>query len=262
MIWICSICLLLLALWFFFNALNERRWVEAHSHDETVASDKGLLPNFSSITGSGVLASDRKFSLNEENSPFARAVEKVRQTTGDYGDKFLQAKANAARINDPDQRPGSAGEENTLFGRTVARVSKGSERIEQKLKSKLQNVGADGSGTGESAMARASRKVISSSEAVGQKVADRARKIAQGSGDGFSASDENGMFSKVVSGVSSSVKKIESKIDSTVKNARGSKENSEDLVTRVAAKVDDKVNQLDGKNASTAGEKATETIDR
>ena len=38
MIWIATLCLLAVAAWLFFNALNERRWVEAHSHDETVAA--------------------------------------------------------------------------------------------------------------------------------------------------------------------------------------------------------------------------------
>ncbi|MGK0321637.1 MAG: hypothetical protein ACI9JP_003831, partial [Granulosicoccus sp.] len=50
MIWITTLCLLAVALWLFFNALNERRWVEAHSHDETVASDEGLLPSLTGLT--------------------------------------------------------------------------------------------------------------------------------------------------------------------------------------------------------------------
>ena len=50
MIWIATLCLLAIAVWLFFNALNERRWVESHSHDETVASDEGLLANFTALT--------------------------------------------------------------------------------------------------------------------------------------------------------------------------------------------------------------------
>lgn len=249
MIWICTICLLLIAAWLFFNALNERRWVHAHSHDETVASDQGFLPSFSALTGTGALSADGKVSIDEENSGFARAVKKVKQTTDKYGEKFIESKANAARIDDPEQRPGSASEENTLFGRAVARVGAGAGRMEQKLEARVNRYksgGAD-SGENESAFARASRKVVSSSEAIGQKVATRARNLAQGQGDGYSATDENGMFSKVVGTVKSGVGKIESKIDAKANNARNADAEREDLLTRVSAKVGNKMNELDDK---------------
>ena len=55
MIWITTLCLLAVFAWLLFNGLNERRWVQAHAHDETVAQDEGLLPSLSSLSGSGGL---------------------------------------------------------------------------------------------------------------------------------------------------------------------------------------------------------------
>lgn len=49
--WIATLCLLAIAAWLFFNALNERRWVETHKHDETVASDEGLFASLTALTG-------------------------------------------------------------------------------------------------------------------------------------------------------------------------------------------------------------------
>lgn len=53
MIWIATLCLLAVAAWLIMSALNEKAWVDAHSHDENVAADKGLLSGFSTVTGTG-----------------------------------------------------------------------------------------------------------------------------------------------------------------------------------------------------------------
>ncbi|PID60651.1 MAG: hypothetical protein CSB44_09735 [Gammaproteobacteria bacterium] len=51
MIWIVTLCLLFVAAWLFFNAMNEREWVQAHIHDDLVAADKGLFPALDGLTG-------------------------------------------------------------------------------------------------------------------------------------------------------------------------------------------------------------------
>ena len=89
MIWITSLCLLAVFAWLVFNGLNERRWVQAHAHDETVASDEGLLPSLSSLTGSGGLPgvaasagaglTKTMHTVREKSGP---ALEKIKEKSG------------------------------------------------------------------------------------------------------------------------------------------------------------------------------------
>ena len=89
MIWITSLCLLAVFAWLVFNGLNERRWVQAHAHDETVASDEGLLPSLSSLTGSGGLPgvaasagaglTKTMHTVREKSGP---ALERVKEKSG------------------------------------------------------------------------------------------------------------------------------------------------------------------------------------
>ena len=53
MLWLISLILIGIIVWLFMNALNEKQWVDAHSHDEEVAQDPGLFGSFSSATGTG-----------------------------------------------------------------------------------------------------------------------------------------------------------------------------------------------------------------
>ena len=89
MIWITTLCLLAVFAWLVFNGLNERRWVQAHAHDETVASDEGLLPSLSSLTGSGGLPgvaasagaglTKTMHTVKEKSGP---ALERVKEKSG------------------------------------------------------------------------------------------------------------------------------------------------------------------------------------
>jgi len=49
MIWLITLFLLAVFAWFLLNGLNEKQWVDAHMHDETVASDKGLFASFTAL---------------------------------------------------------------------------------------------------------------------------------------------------------------------------------------------------------------------
>lgn len=260
MIWICTVLLLVVSAWLFFNALNERRWVQAHSHDESVASDEGFLPSFTARTGSGILGADGKVSISQENSTFGRAVSKLQEKTANFGDKFLESKVSAARIDDPEQRPKSASEENTLFGRAVARVSDNAERMDQKIVAKMKTATSKmpsvptSTGELESLVERTARKVSDKSEDVGHLIANRAKNIAQGVGGYISESDKNSVLGKVSGGMG--------KIGAKVASARSSKTNTdEDLITRIASKVGNKINEMDGKIA-TAGKKAASKLDK
>lgn len=45
MFFLAFILFAILIAWLVINGLNEMRWVQAHSHDEEVASDKGIIPS-------------------------------------------------------------------------------------------------------------------------------------------------------------------------------------------------------------------------
>ncbi len=259
MIWISTLCLLAIAAWLFFNALNERRWVEAHSHDETVASDEGLLPSFTARTRTAQLQGDGKVSIDQENSRFARAVSKVQEKTAKYGEKFVESRAAAARISDTDERPASAGDENTVFGRMVAKVGAKAASIDDKLDAKMKEASrqtnssfADNDDDSGSFFERASKKVSQRSDEITQRMANRARNAASGYGDGRRAADEEGVFGKMVNKVSSGIESVEKKVEKRLASSRVDSdtkglESSDDLITRVSAKVGTRINEIDEK---------------
>ena len=241
MIWIATLCLLVLAAWLFFNALNERRWVQAHSHDETVASDEGLLPSFS--RRKGVVGVDGKVSIDQEDGLFAAAVSRVQEKTAQYGERFFESKAAAARIGDGEQRPQSAKDENTLFGRAVARIGASAERIDHKLDQKIKAASSQTSHAGthggedEGLFARTTRKVAAKSDQISQRVAHGAKNMAKGYSDNRAASGDDGMFGKMVGKVSDGLDKFESRVGSKVSQSTASSPKNDDLVSRVASKV-------------------------
>ena len=232
MIWICTLCLLFVAAWLFFNALNEKRWVEAHSHDESVASDEGLFGGFSLRTGTGATGVDGKVSIDQENTRFARAVSKVKNQTTVWGDKLIESKVSAARIKDGEQRPSSIREENTLFGRAVARVSGAADRREQKFGDSMSSSSHQGDATGSSSgsseglVARTSRKVAAKSDEVSQMVSKGAKNLSQNLS-------------------SRRAKTEESSVDSTMDDTkRGAESNEADPAARASAKISDSISQM------------------
>lgn len=255
MIWICSLFLLVVAAWFFFNALNERRWVEAHSHDETVASDEGLLSAFSTRTGTGPQSPDGKVSIDQENSRFAKAVQKVQDKTSGYSKK-LESKLTEARNDDPAQGPLSASEENTLFGRAVAVVSEKTSKMEESFKGKVQQgMSSRSSGdNGESLFERTRKHVAATSDDVSKRVASGAKNLAGNfSGDG-KLGKSAALFSNAGDKVSSGMQKFERKLGDKVASAR---ESDKDIVSRVAEKVGNTMEKMD-KKRTTASQSESE----
>ncbi|MEE9320477.1 MAG: hypothetical protein V3U76_08530 [Granulosicoccus sp.] len=125
MIWIATICLLAIAAWLFFNALNERRWVEAHSHDDAVAADKGLFPSFSKP--------EDTYSVNQESTGIGKRVAKIRQKTTDMGNKLEQT---AAVSDGGGIRDKMRIKENSMLGGLTAKA----DAIENKIKSGSRQV--------------------------------------------------------------------------------------------------------------------------
>lgn len=94
-------CLILLFItaWLFMNGLNEKRWVDAHSHDEAVAADQGLLPGFTALTGTGGGLESAK---SQAGSKLQGAMDK--------------AKEGSAKLRD------RAGDENDSIGKAVSKT--------------------------------------------------------------------------------------------------------------------------------------------
>ncbi|MFK7994734.1 MAG: hypothetical protein AB8B87_11395 [Granulosicoccus sp.] len=244
MIWICTIFLLIVAAWLFFNALNERRWVQAHSQDETVAADKGLFPAFSTRTGTGSLPADGKLSINQESSIFARTVSRIQNSTSGLGEKYFDAKAAAARIDDPTQRPRSAREENTLFGRAVARIGAKAESIDQKLDVKMKQASSfiTRSANNEDPFARASRQVAATSVDMVDKMKKGAMNIHR------PKADDRTLFGKVLGKVSGGMEKFEAQVKTRASTTRSPEAKpDEDLVSRVTSKIGSTIKKLDKK---------------
>lgn len=244
MIWISTLCLLAIAAWLFFNAMNERRWVEAHSHDETVASDEGLIPGFSSRTGSS--GGTGKVSIDQEDSGFARAVAKVQNTTSKYGEK-LETKIAAAKSGDDD----------TLFGRTVTRVGESAQKMDRKLDEKLKsasrmvNTSKDALTAEGNLLDRAKHKVSATSDDMGRRMSEMAARRAESRE--ASGSSDSSPLDRIVGGVSGGISKMESKLDEQIAKGRAhvasrrSDGPQEDLLSRVTAKVGSTVSELDKK---------------
>ena len=232
MIWICTLCLLFVAAWLFFNALNEKRWVEAHSHDESVASDEGLFGGFSLRTGTGPSGVDGKVSIDQENTRFARAVSKVKNQTTVWGDKLIESKVSAARIKDGEQRPSSIREENTLFGRAVARVSNSADRREQRFGDSMnpsshEGGAADSSdGSSEGLVARTSRKVAAKSDEVSQMVSNGAKNLSRNLSSRRAKADDSNVDSRMAD------------------TRRGAESNEADPAARASAKISDSISQM------------------
>ena len=264
-----TVFLLALIAWLFFNGLNEKRWVEAHSHDESVASDKGFLPNFSTATRAMGLddAAGGKRSIEQENTPFARAVGKVKAKTARYSDG-LEKRAAAARISD-DARPASAADENTFFGRMVKTVKDSGEGIGGMLDARMQagrKAGEEaprgGSLTEEkSFLGRAAARIVNREEMMTNRLRERyARQVsstdasagtdAAGSGESPSAGADGGVFNRMVGKVADRLEGMEKKVDaklakSRVEGADRSNPQKDDFIGRMAARVGPTINAAD-----------------
>ena len=237
MIWIATLCLLAIAAWLFFNALNERRWVEAHSHDETVAADPGLLPDFSRMTSAMRADTDGKVSIDQEDTPFARAVAKVREKSGKASAKLEQRAADARERDDGD----------TFFGRAVAKVGGTVNTIEAKLDDRAQRAAETRSGslTEESSLfGRVSSRVARKEEEYGQRLHEKAVRRSATDEPPRSAGEEDGFFGRMVNRVSGQLDRMEQKIDAKAERARSA---DDDFMTRTSAKVGGKINEIDEK---------------
>ena len=265
MIWIVTLCLLATFAWFLFNGINERRWVEAHSHDEAVARDEGFLPSFSSVRAKVAPDAEGKVSIREEDSRFARAVAKVQEKTARAGG-YLEQKAAAARGD--GGRVDSVREEDSFFARASAKVGEVSGRVGEKLDERLARertkTSRDSAETGapvatdDGVFGRAVAKVAEKNESLERRAAERAKRRAEERRDkertaAGSDAPEGGFFDRMVDRVGTQSARLDAKLDERARRARESTDGSaardldgdDDFLSRVSAKVGRRINEAD-----------------
>jgi len=130
MIWIATVFLLFVVAWLFINGLNEKRWVESHSHDETVASDQGLFAGLGARTP--IASNDEKLSIDQENTRFARTASKLKNKTTRMG-SLIESNVQKAREAGSKQRGAAISAEPSSLERGAASVNLGARHPDQKL---------------------------------------------------------------------------------------------------------------------------------
>lgn len=212
MIWIATLCLLAVTGWLVLNALNERQWVEDHSHDETVAADPGFLPDMGKVS-KRVSDVKQQLSLEDDDTKLSRAVSKVQTSTGRVGER-LSSVARAARVDESEavryQGPTGA----TLIGAAAAKVGVDTDELGQRVKDK----------------AKSTLESQQRSDALFTKVSDKV----------------SGTVAAGMDKVNRTVKRSDANPTSAVE----ARENNDDLVNQVADKVDGVVSDIDEKSGS------------
>jgi len=210
MIWITTLCLLAVALWLFFNALNERRWVEDHSHDETVASDEGLL---ASLTGSTKTAGTSFGSGNE--SVIDRTAAKLKTSSDKLGEQVSGAKKSAEEMYERAKQSDGALGENSTVGRLAAKTKEKASDLNKKLDSGMKSASSlatgrpDADGNNESFL----KKAAATSGSVTQKVAQSVKSSADNLSGKTNAAGDESFLSKVAGKVSDGMSAVDQKLD-------------------------------------------------
>jgi len=239
MIWITTLCLLAVALWLFFNALNERRWVEAHSHDETVASDEGLFP---SLTGQTKTASEGGTPSTGQETPMERAAAKLKTGTQKLGGQISEAKKSAGEMYERAKQSDGALGENSTVGRLAAKTREKASALNQKLDSGMKSASSlksdSADGNGESFL----KKAAAGAGGVTQKVAQSVKSSADNLSGKTNAAGDESVLSKIAGKVSNGMNAVDQKLDQASAK-RASSGTKDDLVSQVksniGAKVDD-----------------------
>lgn len=265
MIWIASLCLLAVIAWLFLNALNERRWVQSHSHDESVAADKGFLPDFSNLTARMQADADGRVTLDHEDTRFARAVKKVQEKSAGLSER-IERKATEGRGRDDGD---------TFFGRMIEKVGGAATRLDDRLDERAKRAASgDRRALTEerSLFGRATARVARKQEEYGGRVRERvARKAATDRPAGRIG--EEGYFGRMVDKVSGRLDKVERKLDDQAAKARGDYvapppsaddgKEKEDFLIRASRRIGTRINEIDEKivdKSKTASDKIDKTM--
>ncbi|MBX2881702.1 MAG: hypothetical protein KTR32_17275 [Granulosicoccus sp.] len=126
MIWITTLCLLLVIAWLLFNGLNERRWFKAHGDHESEEATEGLMYRLSKSSGG-----------EGEDNLFGKAVSGVRER-GSKFDKRLKEKLEVGRQKFENSEVSSNPKE--FLAKTAGKVATSSENLSQQVAARAKNM--------------------------------------------------------------------------------------------------------------------------
>jgi len=138
MIWIITLFLIALFAWFLLNGLSEKQWVDAHMHDETVASDKGLFASFTALGDGdgedkvGNVMQNLKKKSSEASSALGEKISDARQS--DTAGK-MREKTSGIR----DRVRNEVKNEDGMFNKIKNNVSDKVDRVGKKVDEKIVN---------------------------------------------------------------------------------------------------------------------------
>ena len=248
MIWITTIFLLAVAAWLFFNALNERRWVEAHSHDETVASDEGLLPSLTGRTKTAMPTGDGGTPAHGQETPMERAAAKLKTGTEKLGEQVSEAKKSAGEMYERARQSDGALGENSTVGRLASKTREKASVLNQKLDAGMKSASSLTTGSADGSGESFLQKAAATSGSVTQKVAQTVKNSAENLTGKTNAAGEESVVSKIAGKVSSGMSAVDQKLD-RVAAKRSSAGANDDLISSASANVSAKVDQVDQKIA-------------
>lgn len=71
--------------WLVINGLNEMRWVQAHSHEEDVASDKGIIPSKDDLMNARTTIKEKTQTAMADDGVIGRAKQRAKDSVKDDG---------------------------------------------------------------------------------------------------------------------------------------------------------------------------------
>ncbi len=138
MIWLISLFLLALFAWLLLNGLNEKQWVDAHMHDENVASDKGLFASFTAL-GDG----DEE---DKVGNVVANLKKKSSEATAVIGEKVSDARQSdtAAKMRDKtsgirERVQSEVQNDDGMLNKIKNKVASGVDTVGKKVDEKIVN---------------------------------------------------------------------------------------------------------------------------
>jgi len=138
MIWLITLFLLAIFAWLLLNGINEKQWVDAHLHDENVASDKGLFASFTAL-GEG----DEE---DKVGNVVANVKKKSAEASGKIGEKVSEARQSEAADKMREKTSGmreriqsEVKNEDGMLNKLKNNVASGVEKVGKQVDEKIVN---------------------------------------------------------------------------------------------------------------------------
>ncbi len=143
MSWIISLILIGIIVWLFMNALNEKQWVDAHSHDEKVAADPGLFGSFTDATGTGSGTPNAAGRGQKLQNVASGVQQKTAQAGERLGEKLAAARNSdmAGQLkgitSDISKQVKTKLDDSDMFHKVKTNVKKGVDKLGEQVDSKI-----------------------------------------------------------------------------------------------------------------------------